>query len=146
MSANPIIESEAIARHARRSLWLAIIILLTLGGFAALAIVAASTLAWRDSATWAGSLVTIGILMTVAVLGKAPASRRAMASLQDDELRRQSVSRAQRDALLAVLAVQPVVALALTYFGADSPAALMACSTVVLGGVAFLGGILWRDR
>jgi hypothetical protein len=64
----------------------------------------------------------------------------------DDELRRQSLARAYRDALFGVMGLQPLLALGVTLWPIAAPAAFMACATAVVGLVTLIASLLFRDR
>ena len=133
-------EHEVVERFSRRSLWLALTIMLLLGGFAF------ATLVESGAAEWAGILLPLAIFAAIIALGKAPGSPRAQQAVQQDELHRQSVALAQRDALIAVLVAQPLFAAVTTQVSLPSATALMACATLTLGSVVLLASILLRDR
>ena len=140
MSIQADTEREAVERFSRRSLWVGLIIMLLLGGFAF------ATLSGTDMPGWAGAALTIAISVAVVALGKTPGSPSARRTLQQDELHQQSVGLAQRDALIAVLVAQPLCAVATTHISVSSATALMACATVTLGSVVLLASLLLRDR
>ena len=133
-------DQETVERFSRRSLWVALIIMLLLGAFAF------ATLAGTGVPGWTGGLVAIAISAAVVALGKMPGSPKAQRALQQDELHRQSVALAQRDALIAVLVAQPLYAYATTQVPSSSAAPLMACATVTLGSVVLIASLLLRDR
>ena len=140
MSSHADAEEEVVERFSRRSLWVGLIIMLLLGGFAF------ATLSGVDVPGWAGAALTIAISAAVVALGKTPGSPSAQRVLQQDELHRQSVGLAQRDALIAVLVAQPLCAVATSRMAMPSATALMACATVTLGSIVLLASLLLRDR
>ena len=140
MSIQSHAEQETVERFSRRSLWVALIIVLLLGAFAF------ATLAGAGLPGWTGALLTIAISVAVVALGKMPGSPKAQRASQQDELHRQSVAMAQRDALIAVLVAQPLCAYVTTQASLPSAPALMACATLTLGSVVLLASILLRDR
>lgn len=140
MSTHANTDQETVERFSRRSLWVALIIMLLLGAFAF------ATLAGTGVPGWSGGLVAIAISAAVVALGKMPGSPKAQRALQQDELHRQSVALAQRDALIAVLVAQPLYAYATTQVPSSSAAPLMACATVTLGSVVLIASLLLRDR
>ena len=140
MSIQTHAEHDVVERFSRRSLWVGLTIILLLGGFAF------ATLSGTDVPGWAGAALTIAISAAVVALGKMPGSPKAQRALQQDELHRQSVAMAQRDALVAVLVAQPVCAYLATQVSVPSATALMACATLTLGSVVLLASILLRDR
>jgi hypothetical protein len=64
----------------------------------------------------------------------------------DVELRRQSLALAYRDALVGVMALQPLLALGVTLWPIAAPAAYMACGTAVVGLATLIASLLIRDR
>jgi len=76
----------------------------------------------------------------------AGADSRAMRHVFDDELRRQSLARAFRDALIAVVGMQPLLAGGITLWPIAVPAAFMACATAEVGLVTLIVSLLLRDR
>ena len=140
MSTHANTDQETVERFSRRSLWVALIIMLLLGTFAF------ATLAGTGVPGWTGGLVAIAISAAVVALGKMPGSPKVQRALQQDELHRQSVALAQRDALIAVLVAQPLYAYATTQVPSSSAAPLMACATVTLGSVVLIASLLLRDR
>ncbi len=133
-------EHDVVERFSRRSLWAALAIMLVLGGFAV------ATLAETNLPAWTGALVSMAIALAVIVLGRSPDFPRAQRAVQQDELHRQSLALAQRDALIAVLVAQPLCAYAIAQAAVPASTALMACATVTLGAVVLLASLLWRDR
>ncbi len=133
-------DQETVERFSRRSLWVALIIMLLLGAFGF------ATLAGAGVPGWTGALVAIAISAAVVALGRMPGSPKAQRALQQDELHRQSVGLAQRDALIAVLVAQPLCAYATTQLPLASAASLMACATVTLASVVLVASLLLRDR
>lgn len=134
------VEHEVVERFSRRSLWVALVIMLLFGGFAF------ATLAASDIPAWTGALVSMAIALAVVVVGRSPNFPRAHRVVQQDELRQQSLALAQRDALIAVLVAQPLCAYAIAQVAIPAAAALMACATVTLGAAVLLASLLWRDR
>ena len=140
MSLQANAEQETVERFSRRSLWVALIILLLLGAFAF------ATLAGAGLPGWTGALVSVAISAAVVALGRRPGSAQAHRVSQEDELHARSVALAQRDALVAVLVAQPACAYATTQLAGLPPASLMACVTVTLGAIVLIASLLLRDR
>ena len=140
MSLQANVEQESVERFSRRSLWVALIILLLLGAFAF------ATLADAGLPGWTGALVSIAISVAVVALGRRPGSARAQRVSQEDELHAQSLGLAQRDALIAALVAQPLCAYATTQLTGIPPASLMACATVTLAAIVLIASLLLRDR
>lgn len=133
-------EHEVIEKFSRRSLWTALVIMTLLGLFAFWTLIGA------NGSRLVAALLPIAICVAVAALAKAPGKTRAQRAVQQDELRQMSLGLAQRDALIAVLAAQPLCAYATVQLAMPSPSALMACATVTTGAIALLTSLLWRDR
>jgi hypothetical protein len=70
----------------------------------------------------------------------------ALKAVRNDELRQASLSRAWRNGFLAVLGLQPVLALGLTWSGAAYGVALMAATTAFAGAATVHASVLWYDR
>ena len=140
MSTDAHAEHAVVERFSRRSLWVALLLLLLLGGFAFL------SLAGTRVTSLAGALLSIAMSAAVVALGKRPGSPRAQRAVQEDELHQRSIGLAQRDALLAVLVAQPVGAYVTAQFELPWAAAWMACATVLAGAIVLLASLLWRDR
>ena len=140
MSIRADAEQESVERFSRRSLWAALIIMLLLGAFGL------ATLSGAGVPGWTGGLLAIAISAVVIALGRMPGSPKTQRALQEDELHRQSVALAQRDALIAVLVAQPVCAYATTQLPTSPAAPLMACATVTLSAVVLVASLLLRDR
>ncbi|HEU4852970.1 MAG TPA: hypothetical protein VFT37_12530 [Telluria sp.] len=93
------------------------------------------------------------IVITIAVLGLRKRGDRlaaehpeVMKDILEDELRQQSLNRAYRNGLFAVLALQPLLAFGLASFPASYPLALMASATLTVGAVVVLASLLVYDR
>jgi hypothetical protein len=71
---------------------------------------------------------------------------RALKAVRNDELRQASLSRAWRNGFFAVLGLQPVLALGLTWSGAAYGVALMAAITTCVGAAVVHTSLLWYDR
>lgn len=137
---------EPLVSHSRSSLWLALAIILVLGA------VAVSTAIYPgiNVIPFAG-LFPVAIAIAAGALrargGKLAAEHPdVMKNIREDELRQQSQGRAYRNALLAVLVVQPLLAFALTSSVVSYPLALMATVTVIAGAAVFLASLLFYDR
>ena len=139
--------SETLVSYSRRSLWAALALVVVLGAIAvSLAIYPGAQMAGN-----AAALLPLAIVFSAVGLrsrGGQLASQNpaAMKSIRDDELRQQSLSRAYRNGLLAVLVVQPLLAFALATFAASYPLAVMAAVTVTTGAAVVLASLLAYDR
>ncbi|MCS0588611.1 hypothetical protein ACFQ09_17890 [Massilia norwichensis] len=70
----------------------------------------------------------------------------ALKAVRNDELRQASLSRAWRNGFVAVLGLQPLLALFLTWSGTEYGIALMAAVTVCAGATTVHTSLLWYDR
>lgn len=140
---------ESLVELSRRQLWTAVTIILVLGIFGI------SRLLRPDSefSQAAGKLSTFYPVMIVIVgatlraAGKrTAASRAAMTAIRNDELRQASLARAFRNGFMALLLLQPLLAVALTWKSAPNPVAVMACASAVAGALVFLLSLLYYDR
>lgn len=139
--------SESLVSYSHRSLWLALAFIVVLG-------VTAISLAVYPGAKMTGNvaaLLPMAIVLAAVGLrsrgGKlATQHPAAMKSIQEDELRQQSLHRAYRNGLLAVLVAQPLLAFTLASNTAAFPLAVMAAATVTVGAVAVLASLLAYDR
>lgn len=146
--ADKIGDIDAAARVSRRQLLgaLATVLVLGLAGLTMLA----GTLPPGD----AGPSLWIVLPVLIAVLAaalKREAGRidaRALDAVRRDELRQASLHKAWRDGFLAMLALQPPLALALAGSGhaAGAAVAIMAAASVTVGAVGMLASLLWHDR
>lgn len=139
--------SESLVRYSHRSLWVALAFVLVLGATAvSLAIFPGAKITANIAA-----LLPLAIVFAAVGLrsrgGKLAARHpAAMKSIQDDELRQQSLSLAYRNGLLSVLLVQPLLAFGLASYAASYPLAVMAAATVTTGAAVVLASLLAYDR
>jgi hypothetical protein len=144
-------DSGAFVRrsHLGLAIALALVVLLSASALA--------LLLWPDSAESAyvgnaATLLPMAIAIAVGVLLKPVAGSSRSATIQgmkavlNDELRQHSQTRAYRNGVIAVLALQPLLAMLVAYTAAAHPAALMASATASLGVIVVLASILWYDR
>jgi hypothetical protein len=135
---------DAAARMSHRHLMAALVIVSMLG-FAA---VLSFTTAGGDAAKTLWTVLPVIITVTAASLQRMykRVEPRAMKAMRNDELRQASLSRAWRNGFLAVLGLQPLLALGLVWSGTPYGIALMAAATVTIGTVTVLATLLWYDR
>jgi hypothetical protein len=141
----PATSIDTAARISHRQLLTALGLLLLLGLAALLGLGEGAT-AQAGGALW--KALPLVIVITVAALhrmGKR-VDARALEAVRKDELRQASLQRAWRNGFLAVLFLQPVLALGLTWSGAAHGVALMAAVTATLGAATVLASLLWHDR
>lgn len=139
--------SESLVSYSHRSLWVALALILVLGATAvSLAVFPGAKIAGNIAA-----LLPLAIVFAAVSLrsrgGKLAARHPgAMKAIQDDELRQQSLSRAYRNGLFAVIAAQPLLAFVLASSAASFPLAVMAAVTVTTGAAVVLASLLAYDR
>jgi len=142
-------DSDTLVRYSHRSLWAALILLLVLAAWAV------SVNLFPASAAVAGKAALLLPLAIVIALGVLRGSLRAlsghpsspaMKAILQDELRQQSLQRAWRNGLLAVLLAQPLLALLFALAAPPQPVLLMASLTVLTGVATVLGSVLLYDR
>lgn len=145
------IAPDAFVRRSHLGLAIALALVVLLGA-SALAL-----LLWPDSAASAyvgnaAMLLPIAIAIAVGVLLKPvagssrSATSRGMKAVLNDELRQHSQGRACRNGFIAVLVLQPLLAMLMAYSAPAHPAAVMASATAALGLIVVLASILWYDR
>jgi hypothetical protein len=144
-------DSDAFVRRSHLGLGIALGLVVLLGaGALALPL-------WPDSAAsaYAGNAATllpiaiaiaVGVLLRPVAGSSRSATGQAMKAVLNDELRQQSQNRAYRNGFIAVLVLQPLLAMLAAYTSAAHPAALMASATAALGVIVVLASILWYDR
>lgn len=130
-------DQEHAVRFARRSLWVATIVLAFLGAAAILFFLRPGSEARIIPILPLVIILGIGALM--AIRPRGPHAAQELAALQDDELRRLSLGKAFRNGFLMVLLLQPGLALLAT-------SALMAVVTISAGILTVLASLLWYDR
>ena len=153
MSAGTTNDTELLVRLSRRQLGVALGLVVLLGA-STLAIVGVPESA---AAAGAGKLFLLfPLIITIALLALRSSAKRAgvstnpanpaMKAVISDELRQASQARAWRNGFMAMLMLQPLLALGLTWASAPNPAALMATASVLAGGIVTLASLLYYDR
>jgi hypothetical protein len=135
---------DAAVRMSHRHLMGALLVVCMLGLAAVLSLTTAGGRA--DKVLW--TVLPSIIAVTAASLHRMykRVEPRALKAMRKDELRQSSLSRAWRNGFFAMLGLQPVLALGLTWSGAADGIALMAAGTVCIGAVTVLASLLWYDR
>lgn len=144
-------DSDTLVQYSHRALWTALALLLALAAWA-IAVNLFPASAAAGMAAKAALLLPLAIVIAIAVLRRSlrglsgdPASP-AMKAVLRDELRQQSMQRACRNGLLAVLLAQPLLALLFAVAALPQPVLLMATLTVLTGVVTVLASVLKYDR
>lgn len=151
MSSDIANESELLEKASHRGLWFALILLLALGAYAVIINIFPAS----DAASLAGraaGLLPIAIIVALAAMrsslkgASTNPNSKAMKALLNDELRQQSLARAYRNALIATLLAQPLLAWLLNLAPLPQPVVLMASLSVLVGVATVLGSMLAYDR
>lgn len=139
--------SDSLVSYSHRSLWGALAFILVLGTTAiSLAIFPGARISGNVAALLPVAIVFVAVGLRSRGGKLAARHPDAMKAIQDDELRQQSLNRAYRNGLLAVLVAQPLLAFLLASFPASFPLAVMAAATVTTGAVVVLASLLAYDR
>jgi hypothetical protein len=144
-------DTELLVRLSRRSLWIALgfIVLLGAGAIAMLAFPASPASATAGK-LW--TLLPVFIIIAVAALrssskgARLGASNPAMKAILNDELRQASLARSYRNGFIAMLLLQPLLAVVLTATSAVNQVPLMAGASALAGAAVFLASLLYFDR
>lgn len=136
---------DVLERYSRRSLWTALFLVNVIG--------AVSVLTYLYPRVWRLSLVipvataiAAGALRSSAKGANVDPSSPGMKAIINDELFLASVHRAFRNAFLAVLALQPLLALVPELVAIARPAPMMAIFTIWFGMVVMISSVLYYDR
>ncbi|HZV65139.1 MAG TPA: hypothetical protein VFG03_09580 [Telluria sp.] len=144
-------ESELLVQFSRRSLWVALVLLLVLGGYAIVINVFPNSDA-AALATRLFAMLPIGIAIALAAMRSSLRGAQidrggaAMKAVLSDEWRQHSLNRAYRNGLVAVMLAQPALAVLLAWMPLPHPLVLMASATALLGAGAVLSSMLVYDR
>lgn len=151
MKHDPLDATETLTRFARRSLWLALLLILLLGVYAVLAnAFPGSSAAHRG--TWLMTLLPIAIVFAIVWLRSSPrgadanAANAPMQAVLHDELRQLGMHKAYRAAFFSMLLCQPILGFTLAWMALSAVPLIMATVTVVVGASVFLATFLLCDR
>ena len=144
-------DAVLLVRYSRWSLYFALALLLALGAYAVL------IHAYPDSPAAAMAhrlaiLLPVAMVIALAALRstlhgvRAHPREAAMKAVLNDELRTQSLHRAYRNGLVAVLGVQPLLVFVLSSQTLPFPLLAMACATLLIGVATVLCSLLAYDR
>jgi hypothetical protein len=143
MKSPALSSTDTLIRLSRRSLWAAFFLVAVIGANGMLQLAAPASQAAHTLAL----LLPVAIVISAASLGASLRPHKArMAVVHGDELRQFAVARAHRNALLAVLTVQPLLAVGLTWTGALHAVPMMAIATALTGALVAIGSVLYVDR
>lgn len=151
MKSEPSTQSELFVQFSRRGLWIALALLLALGGYAIVINVFPSSTTASSAHRLANILplaITIAVAWVYLSLKGSTADRRGalMTEMLNDELRQHSLSLAYRNGLIAVLVGQPALALLVAWTALRFPELLMASATALIGTSVVLCTMLFYDR
>ncbi len=151
MATQKAADAVLLVRYSRWSLYFALALLLALGAYAVLIHVypdsAAAAMAHRLAI-----LLPVPMVIALAALRstlhgvRAHPREAAMKAVLNDELRTQSLNRAYRNGLVAVLVVQPLLVFVLSSQTLSFPLLAMACATLLIGVATVLCSLLAYDR
>lgn len=143
--------TDTLTRFARRGLWLALLLVSLLGGYAVLA----NAFPQSTASHYGGRLMTllpIAIIFAVVWLASSRRGQRistanpAMRAVMDDEWRHASMHKAYRIAFFGMLLCQPLLGVAFLWMPMAAAPQIMATVTVVVGVSVFLATFLFCDR
>lgn len=151
MESNLPTESERLIKFSRRGLWIALTLLMVLGAYAVVMNVFPDGEMARVANRLAGILPIVIVIVLAALrssLKGASTNPRGvgMSAVLNDELRKHALNLAYRNGLVAVLLVQPLLALLLISWPLAQPVVLMASSTALAGVCSVLCSLLVYDR
>lgn len=144
-------DTDTLTRFTRRGLWLALLLILLLGGYAVLA----NAFPQSTASHYAGRLMSLlGIAIIVAVVWLASSRRGqrisatnpAMRAVMDDEWRHASMHKACRMGFFGMLSCQPLLGIAFLWIPLTAAPQIMATVTIVVGVSVFLATFLFCDR
>lgn len=144
-------EADQLVRYSRRSLWTALTFFLLIGAGSTATIGFPGSQAAIVASKFSLLFPVLIVLAVVALRSSAKGARTdpsgpAMKALLNDELRQASMHRAYRNAFIAMLAVQPLLAVAPSWIAVANPLALMACLAILTGVVMMVASLLYYDR
>jgi hypothetical protein len=136
---------DVLERYSRRSLWTLLFLLIAIGAGAALSLAypAVSRLSMLIPLMF---VIAAAALRSSAKGADVNPSSPGMKAILNDELRQASMHRAFRNAFLAVLIAQPLLAFLPELVAIDRPAPLMAVVTIWIGMIVMVASVLYHDR
>ncbi len=144
-------ESDVYVRFSHHGLSVALALLFVLAAIA-IALIAFPDSAAAGFAGQAMRILPIGIIICIGLLLRPIAGKSlrlsgpAMQALLNDELRQFSLNRAYRNGFIAMLILQPLLALLISNIPATYPLVLMAAASATTGAIVVLASVLWYDR
>lgn len=141
--------TEALVQHSRRSLGVALVLILAAGVKAMLGAGLLGTPS-SDFRAWGTVPFIIGVTAIAMRTGATRPAKNSrdpdLRAVLDDELRQASLNKAYRNGFFAILIVQPLLMCLLPWTAVVDPAAVMASATLTVGATAVLGSLLYYDR
>ncbi|MES2298518.1 MAG: hypothetical protein V4582_15845 [Pseudomonadota bacterium] len=143
--------TELLIRFSRRGQWLVLAIFLFMG-IMVIGLTAYPNSSWFTGLRALFPMYPIAVAVAVALQRRGMGhvridpSSAAMQAILSDELRQASVNLGLRNAVVAIVIVQPVLGAALTLWPIAQPVALMASLSVVIPSVTLLASMLYYDR
>jgi hypothetical protein len=142
--------TDLVVQYSRRQLWVALLLVLTLGTGALFAL----AFPGKASGTMQYVLMVLFPELVAIALASVRRNKRVLAGIDaarmhaivDDELRRHSLAKAWRNGFFVLLLAQPVLGLAVTWSGSPYPVALLTGATALAGVVTVLASVLYYDR
>ncbi|MGY3040286.1 hypothetical protein ACVWWQ_001909 [Rhodanobacter sp. TND4EL1] len=147
MDTEPLDITDQIVRRERRGIWLALVVIVTLGGGAVMQVLGYDT-HLTHCMTLAALVIVIGVVSVGAGgaiwrKGRLAEVRRAV---RGDEFRRAAIDRACRYAFILTMAAMSLYAMVSEYWPLPVLPSAIVASFVVLGVLVFLGSFLVLDR
>lgn len=141
--------TDLMVEHSRRQLWVALVLILTLGSGALFLL----AFPGKGSGTWQKLMFLYPDIVAIALVSLRRSKRQLVGvsaarvhAVVDDELRRHSLGKAWRNGFFVMLLAQPVLGLAVTWLDTAYPVALLAAASALAGVTTALASVLYYDR
>jgi hypothetical protein len=139
--------TDLMVQHSRRQLWVALFLVLVLGGAALLLLAFPGARSGHTLMYLYPDFIAIGLVSIYRskrqLKGVTAANVHAVV---DDELRRHSLGMAWRNGFFVMLLAQPLFTLLVTWSGTPYPVALLAAASALAGVTVALASVLYYDR
>ena len=136
---------DVAARVSHRHLMFVLGFLLLLG-FAALLRFGSPDMVRVGNALWLVMPIVIIVMVGFMVSMQKRVDKDSMKAVHNDELRQASLHGAWRNGFFVALALQPLLAVALTFRSFENEVAIMAAATIIAGSVTVLASLIRYDR